>query len=79
MNPRQKIAALLAERQAGRMASNVTPRAPTMNPQMHMQSGAPKLPSSPLPAQTNFLPMPKEPGINKPLRFGAIKQKLGKI
>lgn len=69
MNPRQKIAALLAERAAGRMSTNSN-RAPTMNPQLHMDAG---------PKQVNYLPMPKEPGINKALRFAAIKQKLGKI
>lgn len=76
MNGRQKIAALLAEKAQGR--TSASPRSPTMNPQIH-SSPISKMPTTQLPQQVNYLPMPKEPGINKPLRFGAIKQKLGKI
>lgn len=70
---KQKIAAMLAEKAAGR-SNGMSQRPPTMNPQMHTPSM-----SSPLPKQTNYMPTPKEPGINKPLRFAAIKQKLGKF
>lgn len=75
---KQKLAAMLAEKAAGRADPN-NQRPPTMNPQIHSPSSAPKMPSMPLPKQTNYMPTPKEPGINKPLRFAAIKQKLGKF